>query len=58
MVRRRDDQHEWVFLLNHSDRAVEHRTAGHDLVTDRPVDGTVVLAAGGTQIIRTDRNPA
>ncbi|MCS6577475.1 beta-galactosidase [Curtobacterium poinsettiae] len=56
VVRRRDDTHEWVFLLNHSDRTVEHHEAGHELVADRPVTGTTAIAPGGTQIIRTDRN--
>ncbi len=55
VVRRRDDQHEWVFLLNHTDRAVEHHEAGHELVADRAVAGTTTIAPGGTQIIRTDR---
>ncbi len=55
VVRRLDDQHEWVFLLNHSDQPVEHHEAGHELVADRPVAGTTTIAPGGTQIIRTDR---
>ncbi|WP_255252566.1 Beta-galactosidase C-terminal domain, partial [Curtobacterium sp. 'Ferrero'] len=55
VVRRRDEQHEWVFLLNHTDRAVEHTVTGHELVADRAVDGVTVIAPGGTQIIRTDR---
>ncbi len=58
VVRRRDDQHEWVFLLNHSDRAVDHHEAGHELVADRAVAGTTTIAPGGTQIIRTDRKPS
>ena len=57
VVRRRDDRHEWVFLLNHSDREVAHTVAGHELVADRPVDGTTVVAPGGTQIIRTEHTP-
>ncbi len=39
----------------HRARGVAHSVAGHELVADRPVDGVTVLAAGGTQIIRTDR---
>ena len=31
------------------------QTTVGQLVADRPVDGVTVLAAGGTQIIRTDR---
>ncbi|OIH92503.1 beta-galactosidase [Curtobacterium sp. MCBA15_001] len=58
VVRRRDDQHEWVFLLNHSDHQVAHTVTGHELVVDRPVDGATVVAPGGTQIIRTDRKHA
>ncbi|WP_441005188.1 beta-galactosidase [Curtobacterium sp. PsM8] len=55
VVRRRDDEHEWVFLLNHSDRTVQHHEAGHELVTDQAVAGATAIEPGGTQIIRTDR---
>ncbi|WP_022902985.1 beta-galactosidase trimerization domain-containing protein, partial [Curtobacterium sp. B8] len=55
VVRRRDDQHEWVFLLNHTDQPVQHHEAGHELVADHAVAGTTTIAPGGTQIIRTDR---
>ena len=54
VVRRRDDEHEWVFLLNHSDRTVQHHEAGHELVTDQAVAGVTAIEPGGTQIIRTD----
>ncbi|MGU3411251.1 beta-galactosidase [Microbacterium sp. M1A1_1b] len=55
VVRRRDDDHEWVFLLNHTDRTVHHDESGHELVGDHPVAGRTALAPGGTHIIRQDR---
>ncbi|ARC56420.1 Beta-galactosidase [Frondihabitans sp. 762G35] len=55
VVRRRDSQNEWVFLLNHTDETVHHDVSGFDLVTEQPVSGRVALAPGGTQIIRQDR---
>ncbi|WP_245631597.1 beta-galactosidase [Curtobacterium ammoniigenes] len=56
IVRRSNDTHEWVFVLNHTDAPVEHGFSGHELVTDRAISGTTALPAGGTHIIRQDRS--
>lgn len=42
----------WLFLLNHSDEPVTVPAAGVDLVTGRPVDGTVEVPAGGVAVVR------
>ncbi|MBP1241695.1 beta-galactosidase [Frigoribacterium sp. PvP120] len=55
VVRRVGDQHEWVFVLNHSDDVVVHEFSGYDLVSEQHVSGPVELAAGGSHIIRQDR---
>ncbi|MBD8659409.1 beta-galactosidase [Frigoribacterium sp. CFBP 8754] len=55
VVRRVDDQHEWIFVLNHSDDVVVHEFSGYDLVSEQHVSGSVELAAGGSHIIRQDR---
>jgi beta-galactosidase len=55
VVRRVGDQHEWVFVLNHSDDVVVHEFSGYDLVSEQHVSGAVELAAGGSHIIRQDR---
>ncbi|MDY0892177.1 beta-galactosidase [Frigoribacterium sp. CFBP9030] len=55
IVRRVGEQHEWVFVLNHSDETVAHDFAGYDLVSEQNVAGRIELAAGGSHIIRQDR---
>jgi beta-galactosidase len=55
VVRRVGEQHEWVFVLNHSDDVVVHDFAGYDLVSEQHVSGRIELAAGGSHIIRQDR---
>jgi beta-galactosidase len=51
-VRRRGAEAEWVFLLNHSGDPVAVPATGVDLVSGRPVDGTVEVPAGGVAVIR------
>jgi beta-galactosidase len=55
VVRRSDSAHEWLFVLNHTDHEIEHAYAGFEIVTQRDVHGTIVLASRGTHIIRQDR---
>jgi beta-galactosidase len=52
--RRAEDGRSWLFVLNHTDAAAEVAVRGHDLVADRPVDGTVSVAAGGVAVVREE----
>ncbi|TDC29785.1 beta-galactosidase, partial [Micromonospora sp. KC213] len=51
-VRRRAGEASWLFLLNHTDRPQPVPAVGVDLLTDTPVDGTVVVPAGGAAVVR------
>ncbi len=51
VVRRRGDGRSWLFAINHTDEPVEVDVAGHDLVTDRPVD-RLQLDAGRVAVVR------
>lgn len=42
----------WTFLINHGDSAVPITLSGHDLVRDRPVQGTWDLPAGAVAVVR------
>ncbi|WP_216364147.1 beta-galactosidase [Subtercola boreus] len=55
IVRRSGPQHDYVFVINHTNEPVAHAITGYDLVTeaDLAVDG--VVAAGGVQIVRQSR---
>ncbi|SCG54542.1 beta-galactosidase [Micromonospora halophytica] len=51
-VRRRAGEASWLFLVNHTDRPQRIPADGMDLLTDTPVDGEVVVPAGGVAVIR------
>lgn len=50
-VRRRSGHGSWLFLANHTDQPQSVTASGHDLVTDRPVDG-VRLEPGAVAVVR------
>jgi beta-galactosidase len=58
-VTRRSPGRDYEFLVNHSDRErkVELDAPGHDLLGDRPVDGTLELEQRGVAIVRRDTAP-
>lgn len=47
LVRRRLADSSWLFALNHGTEAATVTTAGHDLVNDEPVDGSLRLEPQG-----------
>ncbi|MGB2570115.1 beta-galactosidase [Micromonospora citrea] len=51
-VRRRAGEASWLFLVNHTDRPQRIPADGVDLLTDTPVDGEVVVPAGGAAVVR------
>ncbi len=52
-TRRTDGDRSWLFLLNHTDRALTAAVAGYDLVTDRAV-AQAHVAPGGAAVIREE----
>jgi beta-galactosidase len=55
VLRRSSGTADWLFVLNHSGQAVQVplETPGTDLLTGRPVDGTLDLEPAGVAIIET-----
>ncbi|MBU2665029.1 beta-galactosidase [Actinoplanes bogorensis] len=43
---------EYVFVINHSDRDVEHPVVGTELLTGRAVDGELSVPAGAVRVVR------
>ncbi|MEO7981509.1 MAG: beta-galactosidase [Sporichthyaceae bacterium] len=54
VVRRSGETASYLFVLNHTDAAVEVPVRGTDLVTDRACPGTVKVAAGGVAVVREE----
>ena len=52
VVRRRDAESTYLFVLNHTDDPASVPADGTDLVTGEPVAGTVDLAPGGVAVVR------
>jgi len=52
LVRRRSADGSSLFALNHRDDEVAVDVDGHDLVTDSPTQGRLVLAPGGVGVVR------
>jgi beta-galactosidase len=52
VVRRAGDGRSYLFVLNHGDEPAAVPAAGVDLVTGRPVGGTLSLAPGGVAVVR------
>nr|WP_307852592.1 beta-galactosidase [Glaciihabitans sp. dw_435] len=55
VVRRRSQERDYIFVLNHTDQPIHHEFRGFDLVTQESVDGFASVAPGGVHIIRQDR---
>lgn len=53
-VRRRGDAGSFVFLISHRDDDVELEVRGHELLSDRTVDGRLTLAAGAVAVLREE----
>lgn len=51
VTRRVSGDDAWLFLLNHTEAEQTLTAAGHDLVTDTPVAGTITLAAGAVAVV-------
>ncbi|WP_323512836.1 Beta-galactosidase C-terminal domain [Subtercola sp. RTI3] len=52
VVRRSGAEHDYVFVINHTNADVEHSIAGYDLVTEIDIVTRGVVASGGVQIVR------
>jgi beta-galactosidase len=53
-VRRRGAHGSFLFLLNHTDRALDVPTAGVDLVAGRRAEGRITLEAGAVAVVQED----
>lgn len=51
-VRRHAGNHTYLFLLNHSEEAVDVVVHGHDLLSNTPVEGPTTLRPGAALIVR------
>ena len=52
VVRRTGDGRSYLFVLNHTSDPVELPAEGFDLRHNQPVDGSVLVSAGGAVVIR------
>ncbi|MFI1994370.1 beta-galactosidase [Actinoplanes sp. NPDC020271] len=54
VVRRRGDGRSYLFVVNHGVNPVEYPAAGHNLITNEPVGGTLRVEGGGVAVIREE----
>lgn len=52
VVRRNGKRNDWLFVLNHTGAPATVPATGHELITDRPVTGTLTVPAGGVAVVR------
>jgi beta-galactosidase len=52
LVRRRGDAADYLFVINHSDAAIDLPAAGTELITATAVDGTLHVPAGEARVVR------
>jgi beta-galactosidase len=52
LTRRRGADGSWLFVLNHGHSDVSVSVSGHDLVSDRAVEGVLTVEAGGCAVVR------
>ncbi|MET0424287.1 MAG: beta-galactosidase trimerization domain-containing protein, partial [Actinoplanes sp.] len=57
VVRRRDDQHTYLFVINHSETEIEYAGTGRDLVSGEDVSGRVRVSPGGVRVLREENRP-
>jgi beta-galactosidase len=55
VVRRRADDRDYVFVINHTAESVTHPFAGHELLRDRTVTKATAIEPGGVHVIRQER---
>ncbi len=53
VVRRRGARADYLFCLHHGNRALRVSGPGHDLLTEQPTDGGIVLEPGEVAVVRT-----
>ena len=54
VVRRVGPGRSYVFVINHGDADRTYKATGHELVTDRSVDGSLTVPAGAVRVIREE----
>ncbi|MEU5567832.1 beta-galactosidase [Micromonospora musae] len=54
VVRRRDGERSWLFVLNHTDDVARLSVTGMDLLTGLRCDGALVVPAGEVAVVRED----
>lgn len=54
VVRRKNGDRSYLFVINHSPDPVELPATGHDLVTDQPVTGVLHVGGGGVAVVREE----
>jgi beta-galactosidase len=52
VVRRENDGHSFLFVLNHLDQNLSIKVSGHDMLKDEPVSGDLTVGAGAFTVIR------
>ncbi len=52
VVRRGTGDQSWLFVLNHTDAPATVDVRGHELVSDRPVEGPLEVPAGAVAVVR------
>jgi len=58
VVVRRSDAHDFTFVVNHRDDAVDLSLDGTELLTGASIDGSLTVPAGGIAVVRTAREEA
>lgn len=56
VVRRADGVHSWLFVLNHTDRAVRVPVTGWELLSDQSVSGVLMVEPDGVAVIRQEND--
>jgi beta-galactosidase len=56
LVRRRGAEHDYLFVINHTDAAFDVRATGTELTTATTVDGSLAVAGGEVRVVRESRD--
>lgn len=54
VVRRANEERSYLFLINHTDHAIDHPATGIDIVSGDPVEGAAHVPAGSVSVIREE----
>ncbi|MHB1490249.1 beta-galactosidase [mine drainage metagenome] len=57
VVRRAGADRSYVFVINHSERDLEHHVVGHELITGERVVDLLRVPAGSVRVVREDTTP-